>query len=69
MSEMFYWEVVQAVLLFGEETSVLLVAISRKLEGVHVGFLRQVMGHMYKRHRDRLWRSVEAASVLKEAGT
>ena len=39
---MFYWVVVQAVLLFGAETWVLLAAMSRKLEGVHVGFLIQV---------------------------
>ena len=35
----FYWYVVQAVLLFGAETWVLLVAMLKKLEGVHVGFL------------------------------
>ena len=37
---MFYWAVVQAVLMFGTKACVLLVAISQNLEGVHVGFLR-----------------------------
>ena len=59
-SEMFYWAVVQAVLILGAETWVLLAAVSRKLEGVHVGFLRQ---------RDGIWISEAAEKVLKEAGT
>ena len=40
VSEMFYWAVVQAVLLFRSETWFLLEKISKKIEGVHVGFLR-----------------------------
>ena len=69
MSEMFYREVVQVVLLFGVEDCVLLEAMSNKLEGVHVGFLRQVMGNTAKRQGNGTWRSVAAESVLKEAGT
>ena len=41
---MFYWAVVQAVLLFGAETWVLSEAMLRRLEGVHVGFLRHITG-------------------------
>ena len=44
VSEMFYWVVLQAVLLFGEETYFLLAAMSRNLEVVHVGFLRNMTG-------------------------
>ena len=44
VSAMFYQAVLQAVLIFGAETWVLLVEMSRNLEGVHVGFLRQVTG-------------------------
>ena len=62
---MFYWVVVQAVLLFGAETWVLLAAMSRKLEGVHVGFLIQVTIQTAKRQRDGIWRSAAAARVLK----
>ena len=39
---MFYQVVVQTVLLFGEETWVLSEAMSRKMEGVHAVFLRQI---------------------------
>ena len=38
----FYHAVVQAVLLFGAETWMLLATMSKKLEGMHVGFLSQV---------------------------
>ena len=67
VSEMFYRAVVQVVLLFGEETWVLLAAISTNLEGGHVGFLRQVMVNTPKRQRDGTWRRAAAASVPKEA--
>ena len=43
--------------------------MSWKLEGVHVGFLRQITGQKAKRQRDRIWRSEAAEKVLKEAGT
>ena len=36
---MFYREVVQAVLLFGAENWILLVAMFRNMEGANVGFL------------------------------
>ena len=58
MSETFYWTVVQAVLLFGEDTWVLLAGVPSKLERVHVGFLIQAMGQMAKRQRDGTRRSV-----------
>ena len=32
-------------------------------------FLIQVTGQMAKQHRDGIWRSAAAASVLKESGT
>ena len=39
VSLQFYWEVVHVVLLFGAETWVLSEAMTKKLEGLHVGFL------------------------------
>ena len=66
---MFYWVVVQALLLFGGDTWVLLVPMSRKLEGVHVVFIRKMMGQKAKRQRDGAWRSEAAAKVLKEVCT
>ena len=69
MSAMFYRAVLQAVLIFGEETWVLLTEISRKLEGMHVGFLRQVMGQKSKRQREGTRRSVVEVGVIKESET
>ena len=40
--EKFYRAVVQAVLLFGADTWVLMDTMSQRLEGVHVSLLRQV---------------------------
>ena len=69
MSTTSYQAVVQAVLIFGAETWVLSEAIYRNLDGVQVGFLRQITGHKAKRQRDRTWRSKSAAKVIKEAVT
>ena len=44
VSVVFYWVVVQTVLLFRSETWVLSDAMSRKLEGVHMGSLMQITG-------------------------
>ena len=49
------------MLLLGAYTWVFLAKISKKLEGVHVGFLPS--------SREGTWRSVAAASLFKEAGT
>ena len=39
-----YRAVVQVVLIFGDDTWVLSEAVSRNMEGGHVGFLRQITG-------------------------
>ena len=44
LSEKFYRAVVQAVLLFGAETWVMLSAILNNLKVLHMGFIRQVTG-------------------------
>ena len=44
ISEKLYRTVVQAVILFGSETWVLTSAMLKNIEGVIVGFLRQVAG-------------------------
>ena len=66
---MFYRAMVQVVLLFGSETWVLLEAMSRKLEGVHMGLLRKITGHKAVRRKDGTWRQVAAEKVLKKAVT
>ena len=55
MSAMFYWAVVQTVLLFGAETWILLEAMYRKLEGGNEYFPRQITGQRAVRQEDRIW--------------
>ena len=47
VSANFYQALVQEVLLFGAETWVLTSTMLKKLEGLHVGFLRKVLGMTY----------------------
>ena len=63
---MFYQAVVQEVLIFRADTWVLLDDMSRKLEGVNMGFLRQMRAQKAKRQRDENWISAAEAKVLKE---
>ena len=49
VSAMFYRAVIQAVLLFWVETWFLLEIKSRKLEVVHLGFLRHITSQKEKR--------------------
>ena len=60
---------VQAVLLFGAETWVLLEVMYRNLEGVHVGFLRHIPRQREVRQRDETWRSLAAEKVFNKSGT
>ena len=55
ISAKFYWEVAQTVLLFGAKTWVLLAERLNNIEGVHVGFLRQVTGMKSQRLGDDTW--------------
>ena len=66
VSVMFYHAVVQTVLLFGVKTWVLSEAMYRKLEGSHVGLLKQITGQREAQQKDRTWRCVVANSVLKK---
>ena len=59
---------VESGIIFGAETWFLLAAMSRKLEGVHVCFLRQVMGKKAKRRSGGTWISKSAVKILVEAG-
>ena len=49
VSAIFYRAVVQKILLFGSETWVLLEEMAKRLEGVHVSFLRKVTGNTARR--------------------
>ena len=65
----FYRTVVQAVLLFGADTWVLLEGMLENLEVVHVGFLRQVTGMEVRRLGDETWKKEGPYRVLQAAGT
>ena len=69
LSAKFYRAVVQAVLLFGADTSVLSAAMLKNLEGVHVGFLRQVTGMKARRLGEKNWTKEGPDRVLQAAGT
>ena len=69
VSAMFYRAVVQKFLIFGVENWVLSEAMSRKREGVHVGFLRQITRQMAVQREDRTWRQLTSDKVLEKAGT
>ena len=65
MSNIFYRAVVQADLLLGAETWVLLQAMYRKLEGIHMGFLKQITGHRSVWQKYGTWRQVAVEKVLE----
>ena len=69
LSESLYQVVVQAVLIFGANTWVLSEAMLNKLEGVHVGLLRQVMGMKARSLGDKTWTKEGTGRVLQAAGT
>ena len=69
VSAMFYRAVVQTVLLFGAETWVLSEATLRNLEGLHIGFLRQITGKKAVQKEDRTWQKVAAEKALEKAGS
>ena len=64
VSAMFYRAVVQSVLIFGAEDWVLSEAMSRKLEGVHVGFLWRITMQRAVQQKDRTSRQVAEEWVL-----
>ena len=66
---MFYRGVAQAVLLFGSETWVLLVAMERKVEGTHTGFLIHITGNRALRIVDRTQNTPGAEAVQEAAVT
>ena len=66
VSAVFYRAVVQAVLILGAETWVLSEAMSRNMEGVHVGLLKHIKGHREVRQKDGTWRCATEEKVLKK---
>ena len=52
---MFYREVVQAILLYGSEMWVILVAMDKAVEGEHTSLLRYITGKRARRIVDGTW--------------
>ena len=57
------------MLIFGSKTWVMLAAMVNKLEGVHMGFLRQVTRMKEQRLGDETWKNMGPDRVLQAAGT
>ena len=69
MSEIFYRLVVQAILLYGSETWVLLAEMDRKMEGTHTEFLWKITGKQLWWLGDGTWEMPGAEGVREAAGT
>ena len=67
--EKFYQAVVQAVILFGDKTWVLLEYMLKNIKGVHVGFLQQVTGMKAQRRGEETWTKEGPDRLLQAAGT
>ena len=65
----FYRAVVQAVILFGADTWVLMETMSQRIEGEHVSFLRQVTHKQAAQRWYGSWRQVPVEEVLQVVGT
>ena len=59
----------QAVILFGAETWMIFSPMTQRLEGAHVGSLRQVTGKQAMRRRDESWCQVTIKAVLQGGST
>ena len=66
VAEIFYRAVVQAILMYGLETWVLLAEMEKKVEGAQTGFLRQITGKQVWRIVDGAWETPRA-EVVREA--
>ena len=52
VSDLFYWAVIQAVLLFRSESWAMLVIMMRMVESTHMGLLFQITGKQEIQHSD-----------------
>ena len=66
---MFYRAVIQAVLLFGSKTCVILAGMQWKVEGAPTGFLWKITGKRALRLTDGTWDTPRDESVSESTGT
>ena len=69
VSEIFYRAVVQAILLYGLETWVILTSMERKVDRVHIGVLRQITGKRARQLKYGTWETPGAEGVREAAVT
>ena len=63
---MFYRSVARAVLIFGSKTWVILAELDRKIEGIHMSFLRHITGKQSRQKEDGIC-NMPRAEVVQEA--
>ena len=63
---MFYRMVVQAILLYGSETWVLLASMTNRIEGMHTEFLQMITGERSRKLGDGKWET-PGEEVIREA--
>ena len=66
--EMFYQEVVKAILRCGSETWVLTVPMMKLLEGAHIGFYRGMAQINTRRESEVGWIYLKSKDVLRDIG-
>ena len=64
-----YRAVVQEILLYGSETWIILVAMDKKVEGEHMGFLRNIVVKQARRIVYGTWETPGEEVVQETAGT
>ena len=68
MSASFYRVVVQAIILYGSETWVLLASMANRIEGMHTEFLKIIMAKRVKQLEDGTWKTPGAEDIREAAG-
>ena len=68
MSYLFYWVVIQAFFLFGEESWAVLDAMMSMVDVNYVGFLCQITGKQASRQAVSSWETPEAEEMLWSVG-
>ena len=53
----------QAILLYGSETWVLLASMEKRIEGTHTELLRMITGKRAKQSGDGTWEMLEAEGI------
>ena len=64
----FYREVVQAILLYGSETWVLLASMAKRIEGTHTEFLQMITGKRAKHLEDGTWETPGVEGIQEASG-